>query len=204
MKRTLAILVSAGIALSLAACGGKAPQTSGASETQAAGTESQTAANPLESVISKAQADFSDTAQKLLDEQQKMFGEVGDTYEGYLQNIDKVQAWYDLAVDETEQLGARAVEYGDVKPVLEAHGNGDTLPVVERQRRLAPLCLGHPVRQRTRGGYLHQHGECRMRLFELGAANYYDSVDARHTVSCISPYREACSQRWRQRGLLRS
>ena len=112
MKRTLAILVSAGIALSLAACGGKAPQTNGASETQAAGTESQTAANPLESVISKAQADFSDTAQKLLDEQQKMFGEVGDTYEGYLQNIDKVQAWYDLAVDETEQLGARAVEYG--------------------------------------------------------------------------------------------
>lgn len=112
MNRALIFVVSAGIALSLAACGGEAPQANGTSETQAAEAESQNAANPLESVIAKAQSDFSDTAQKLLDEQQKMFGEVGDTYEGYLQNVDKVQAWYDLAVEETRQLGARAVEYG--------------------------------------------------------------------------------------------
>lgn len=29
---------------------------------------------------------------------------------------------------------ARSVEYGDVKPVLETHGNGDSLPITARHR----------------------------------------------------------------------
>jgi len=112
MKKQLIGVCTLSIALALAACGTAAP-TAGTGGGETTATESERdMSNPLESVIAKAEVDFSDTAQKILDEEQSMLAEVGDTYEDYVQNVDKVQAWYDFAVDQTEQLGERAVEYG--------------------------------------------------------------------------------------------
>lgn len=108
MKRAIGVLCAAALALTLGACGG------GAAPQQSSGEPSEEAvpANSLEELIQQAQTDFSDTSQKLLDEQEKLFSEVGDTYEDYLENVDAIQAWYDLAVSETEALGGRAIEYG--------------------------------------------------------------------------------------------
>ena len=97
------------LALTLAACGGNAGSQRGAGAQKPA---QEAPANDLESSIAQIQADFEETAQTLLDEQAKMFEEVGDTYEDYRENVDKVQAWYDLAVSETEALGERTVERG--------------------------------------------------------------------------------------------
>lgn len=101
------------LCFALVGCGGQGtPNTGeGADEAAQQATE-QDSSNPLESIIAKAQADFSDTSQKLLDEQAKVFSEVGDTFDDYLTNADKLQDWYDLAVSETEGLAERAVEYG--------------------------------------------------------------------------------------------
>lgn len=112
MKKQLIGACALSIALALAACGTAAPTAGSGGGGATAAESGRDMSNPLESVIAKAEADFSDTAQKILDEEQKMFAEVGDTYEEYVQNVDKVQAWYDSAVDQTEQLGERAVEYG--------------------------------------------------------------------------------------------
>lgn len=108
MKRAIGVLCAAALALALGACGG------GAASQQSSGEPSKEAvpANSLEELIQQAQTDFSDTSQKLLDEQEKLFSEAGDTYEDYLENVDAIQAWYDLAVSETEALGGRAIKYG--------------------------------------------------------------------------------------------
>lgn len=110
MNRIIQTLCAAAMIVTLAACGGggePAPQQAPSSE-----SESTTPANSLEEIIQRAQADFTETSQKLLGEQEKMFSEVGDSYEDYLANIDLIQAWYDLSISETEALGERAVEYG--------------------------------------------------------------------------------------------
>lgn len=112
MKRIIRTLCAAAMVVTLAACGGgdggePAPQQAPSSE-----SESTAPANSLEEIIQRAQADFVETSQKLLDEQEKVFSEVGDGYEDYLANIDMIQAWYELSISETEALGERAVEYG--------------------------------------------------------------------------------------------
>lgn len=107
MRKIAAWVGVAALVLALTGCNG------GGASTEAGKATAQPASdNPLESIILEAQTDFSDTSQKILDEQEKMFAEVGDTYDSYIANVDKVQEWYDLAVSETEALGERAVEYG--------------------------------------------------------------------------------------------
>ena len=108
MKKAIGVLCATALALTLGACGGDAASRQGSAESP----ESVAPANSLEELILQAQTDFSDTSQKLLDEQEKLFSEVGDTYESYLENIDAVQAWYDLAISETEALGERSIQYG--------------------------------------------------------------------------------------------
>lgn len=109
MRKAIVLAGACALALTLAGCGGTVPQTSGAS---AASQRVAVSDNPLEASLEKAQADCSDTSQKILDEQQKMFSEVGTTLDEYLANVDKVQAWYDLAVSESEALAERLVGYG--------------------------------------------------------------------------------------------
>lgn len=109
MRKVFAWAGALALAAALTACsGGGAPAQTGQGDT----TSAPTSDSPLEAIIAEAQADFSETSQKILDAQEKMFSEVGETYEEYLENTDKIQAWYDLAVSETEALGERAVSYG--------------------------------------------------------------------------------------------
>ena len=107
MKRFWMVAVTGVLAIALAGCNGGGTSAKGEKD-----TATPTSDSPLEAIILEAQADFADTSQKILDGQQKMFSEVGDTYDSYVENVDKVQAWYDLAVSETEALGERAVAYG--------------------------------------------------------------------------------------------
>lgn len=65
-----------------------------------------------DAILDGIEADFEATQQLLLDEQAALFDTVGDTYEGYLANVDAIEAWYQLAVSETEALGQRTVENG--------------------------------------------------------------------------------------------
>lgn len=112
MKKLIGAVCALAMALAMTGCGG----TTAGGRPQESGNDSSAAeqqpANSLEAIIQEAQADFADTSHKLADEQEKMFSEVGSTYEDYSANIDRVQQWYDLAVSETEALGERAVEYG--------------------------------------------------------------------------------------------
>lgn len=108
MKRAIGVLCATVLALTLGACGGETASQQGSAEP----SKEVAPANSLEELIQQAQTDFSDTSQKLLDEQEKLFSDVGDTYEDYLANTDAIQAWYDLAVSETGALGERAVQYG--------------------------------------------------------------------------------------------
>lgn len=105
MKKVLTGACTALLALTLAACNG-----GGGSDGSTTQPNEATPANDLETIIQTIQTDFSNTSQTLLDEQEKMFEEVGDTYEAYLENTDAVQEWYDLAVSETEALGERTRE----------------------------------------------------------------------------------------------
>lgn len=112
MKKLIGTVCALAMVLAVMGCGG----TTGGGQPQESGNDpsvaEQQSANSLEAIIQEAQADFANTSQKLADEQEKMFSEVGSTYEDYSANIDRVQQWYDLAVSETEALGERAVEYG--------------------------------------------------------------------------------------------
>lgn len=105
MKKLVLAVVACMITATLVGCGSEQQSAGGSESTPAP-------ANEMEAIIAETQADFSATSQKLLDEQEKLFSQVGDTYEGYLQNIESIQAWYDLAVSETESLADRAVEQG--------------------------------------------------------------------------------------------
>lgn len=108
MKRAIGVLCATVLALTLGACGGETASQQGSAEP----SKEVAPANSLEELIQQAQTDFSDTSQKLLDEQEKLFSDVGETYEDYLANTDAIQAWYDLVVSETGALGERAVQYG--------------------------------------------------------------------------------------------
>ena len=110
MRKLVGLACAAAMALTLAACGGTTNGSGAPASNESQGQEAP--ANPLEAIIQETQADFTNTSQKLLDEQEKLFSEVGDTYDGYLANVDAIQAWYDLTISETEALGNRAIEAG--------------------------------------------------------------------------------------------
>lgn len=106
MKRLMAIACII-LCCALAGCdGGKTAGSQNSAET------GSVTSNPLEAAIGEASADFVDTAQKLLEEQEAMFAEVGDDYESYTVHKDTVQAWYDLAISESESLAERVRDYG--------------------------------------------------------------------------------------------
>lgn len=104
-------------ALGLVGCGGQPSAEGGSGSDKDAGGESPgivevPADGSPEQIIEAVQADFAATQQGLLDEQASLFAEVGTTYEGYTSHVEDIQAWYDLAVSETEALAQRTVENG--------------------------------------------------------------------------------------------
>ena len=129
MKRTTMAALVGVLGLALAGCGGSqtAPATTETTQEEQAvdsgqavgGNEAadqqEQASEPVvsgspEDVLASMQADFSDTAQKLYDEQSALFEKVGDTFDGYVSNVDAVESWYALTVSETEALGERVLE----------------------------------------------------------------------------------------------
>lgn len=106
MKR---LMVVAGIMLCCALVGCDSGRTTGDQNPTATVS---TTGNPLEAAIEEVTADFTNTAQKLLDEQEALFAEIGDDYESYTAHKDAVQAWYDLAANESEALAERVRIYG--------------------------------------------------------------------------------------------
>lgn len=111
MRKTAILACSAVLALSLVACSGSQAPSGGLQE-EAAPAAPAASSNPLEAILSEAQADVSGTSQKLIEEKEKVFAQVGDTYDGYTENVQAVQGWYDLAISETEGLGERLREQG--------------------------------------------------------------------------------------------
>ena len=107
MKRFLTGLSVALLAVSLSACGGSGGSGSTAATKSA---NNDPAAGTPEAILDEIQGDFNDTAQKLYDDQQSMFSEVGETYDSYIENKQLVQDWYDLTISETEELNARTQE----------------------------------------------------------------------------------------------
>ena len=69
-----------------------------------------TASGSPEEIIAQIQQDFANTEQSLLDQQTSLANQIGDSFDGYVANEAAVQAWYDLAVSETEAHGARTIE----------------------------------------------------------------------------------------------
>ena len=128
MRKCLATALSLMLGLSLVGCGGvasapsaqsggeaqsqQAPKAKG-DETKAENKEDQkipAAVGSPEALIEQMQGDFESSKQELLDKQAEVFATTGDTYDGYAAHVQAVQDWYDLAVSETEALGARTLE----------------------------------------------------------------------------------------------
>lgn len=114
MKRFWMAALAGMLAFTLAACSGQSTGTAGATGGGEPAAQEEQAASVLsgspEEVLAAMQQDFSDTAQKLYDEQQALFEKVGDTFDDYLENTEAIQEWYELTVSETEALGERAQE----------------------------------------------------------------------------------------------
>lgn len=114
MKRFWMAALAGVLVFMLAACGGQSASTTNATPGGEPVAQEEKAAPTLsgtpEEVLAAMQQDFSDTAQKLYDEQQAVFEQVGDTFDDYLANTEAIQEWYELTVSETESLGERAQE----------------------------------------------------------------------------------------------
>ena len=127
MKKLVALMAAATLAVCLAGCssassGGGATSTSAAPQAAsssqgavAAGGNDEpspaaTASGSPEEIIAQIQQDFANTEQSLLDQQTSLANQIGDSFDGCVANEAAVQAWYDLAVSETEAHGARTIE----------------------------------------------------------------------------------------------
>lgn len=147
MKRMGQIVLMGALSVMLLGCSGPGTSagTTGASPSASAPTAAEgeavtesseapvvaSAEGSPEEVLAYIEQDFETTAQGLLDEQAALFAQTGDTYEGYAGNVQAVQGWYDLAVSETEALGARTLEnarqyYRSVVATID-HGDEDAL-----------------------------------------------------------------------------
>lgn len=109
MRKSMAGVAAACLMLALAGCNGGGQQGTVTNESSE-GRQTIAEAGTPEEVLENMQGDFNDTAQKLYDEQTKMFSEVGDTFDQYMDHVQQVRDWYDLTVSETEALGERTLE----------------------------------------------------------------------------------------------
>ena len=148
MKKILIMASAAALALCLTGCSGTTAQTQTAppAQNQSAAQTQESAAAPAENesttqpapaagspeaVIQSIQQDFANPQQKLLDEQTSLANAIGESFDNYVANVDSVQAWYDLAISESEALGERTVEnvrqyYRAVVDTVD-HGDSDAL-----------------------------------------------------------------------------
>lgn len=114
MKRFWMAALAGMLAFALAACGGQSAGTTDVTGDGASAAQEEQVAPTLsgtpEEVLAAMQQDFSDTAQKLYDEQQALFEKVGNTFDDYLANAEAIREWYELTVSETEALGERTQE----------------------------------------------------------------------------------------------
>ena len=114
MKRIVATLLAAALAMSAAGCG---TQASGAPSNTQSPSASVPAATPApagddDSLYGRASADIEQTVGALTAEYGTLTADI-TTYDDYVANADRVEAFYDTIVAETESLCIRLREYGD-------------------------------------------------------------------------------------------
>lgn len=103
MKRIISFLIVFTMVLSMASCTGETTQ-------QEDKMLSITTIEQLEETITK---DITDTQTALTTEYESLVTEI-DTYEKYEKNIDKVQAFYNKILDESNKLSIRMREYSTI------------------------------------------------------------------------------------------
>ncbi len=64
-----------------------------------------------EELLDSLQEEFEDTVGRLTDDLDEVFGDVGDTYEDYLNNESRISEWYDNCIDSEEELFGLAYLY---------------------------------------------------------------------------------------------
>ena len=146
MRRIQFIGIAVALSLALVGCGGGGPtsspqvsepaQNDDAAQQQVeseltAEEDSAPVEGSPEAILEQIQQDFASTQQSLLDEQAAVASQAGTTFDGYEANVEAIQAWYDLAVSETEALGSRTIEnarnyYRAVVNTVD-HGDDDAL-----------------------------------------------------------------------------
>ena len=120
IMKKLKLLLAAFMVFGLVGCGGDNQSTTPSNSNTSAPKEetnsnstnltdlsSLTTIEQLEEYIEK---DIENTLSKLTTDQEKLSSEI-DTYEKYVNNVSKVEAYYNEALEETNQLGIRLREY---------------------------------------------------------------------------------------------
>ena len=135
MKRILFVLLVLILTVSLTACGSSGNGNSGGNQGENASnsiapSREYDKTNP-ESVLNEIYNDFGDTTEALLEKEKEMFETVGETYEDYIKNKDKIDSWIELCNTESASLFSRTQEnsalYFDLISKNEKHTDKDYL-----------------------------------------------------------------------------
>ena len=108
MKKVFKMMLCLMMIFSLFGCGDKTTNDANTSQNQSQITV--LSVDTVDELEEKVLKDVEDTKTNLKQEQETLSKNI-DTYEKYINNIDKIKAYYQKTIDETNQLGIRLREY---------------------------------------------------------------------------------------------
>ena len=103
MKRLLSLMLVLCMVLSLAACGGGENEETNNDNPSKVKIDYST----LEGILTGIAADFTATSEEINTELANVQKSIGDTFSGYENNIDKIEAYYTFCIDTTKKLYSR-------------------------------------------------------------------------------------------------
>lgn len=114
MKKTIVVLCAGLIAAGMSGCGGADPaeDVSQAASVPAVESQNQVDKDSPEGVIAAIQGDFDSTIADLEKVREEAYAAIGGTYEGYLENQQKLEDWYAYAEKQVAALGERTRDNG--------------------------------------------------------------------------------------------